>query len=223
MKWLMNKILGSAQEKDTDNGDGKSLNPSQNIEDIKWVVIDIESTGLDTKKDRILSISTLEIENMEISVGSLHQWLVYQANPTLNKAVEIHGIMPSETKCGKPEDEVLKELLEVIGNKPLLGHHVGFDVAMLNRAVQHHFSTKFSNKYVDTAYVAMQVIDAFHKTGYPGQHPPSLDELCSKLNITVFDRHSASGDTLATAQAFLMMCAQLRKRFGRPVKFKDLL
>jgi len=220
MKRLLKKLFAPSNATADDNGDAKGN--SQLVEDLKWVVIDMETTGLDTKKDRILSISTLIIENMEISVGSLRQWLVYQANPTLNKAVEIHGIMPAETKCGKPEDEVLKELLDILGTHPLLGHHVGFDVAMLNRAAEAHFGTKLGNQHVDTAHMAMQVIDAFHKTGYPGQHPPSLDELCTKLNITVFNRHSATGDTLATAEAFLMMCAHLRKRLGRPLKFKDL-
>ena len=222
MRWFGKKASDLPFVQDYLEINRKPPSPASELSELKLVVIDIETSGLDIQKDRILSVSTLCIDCMELSIDSAQQWIVYQLDTFWNEAIEIHGILPSETQHGKPEDEVLRELLSILENHPVIGHHVGFDMKMLDRATRRHFGLKLRNRMVDTAHLSMQVLEAFHRTGYPGQRPPSLDEVCAQLNITVLDRHTSTGDAYACAEAFLLLCARLRKNYGRSLRLKDL-
>jgi DNA polymerase III subunit epsilon len=220
--WFKRKTSDLPFVQDYLESNSKPSSNTSDLSELKLIVVDIETSGLDIHKDRILSVSTLCIDRMELSVDSLRQWLVYQPDPFWNQAVEIHGILPSETQLGKPEDDVMRELLPILANHPVVGHHVGFDLRMLDRAARRHFGLKLCNRWVDTAHLSMHVLDAFHHTGYPGQRPPSLDDICSQLNITVIDRHTSTGDAYACAEAFLLLSARLRKHLGRPLRLKDI-
>lgn len=222
MNWFHRKKTNAAFVRDFLEANRKATPAASLISDLKFVVIDMETSGLNTHKDRILSVSTLCIDAMDLEVNSLREWLVYQTDAPMNQAVEIHGILPSETRHGRPEEVVLEELLPLLSNHVLVGHHVGFDIRMLSNSLRRYFGIKLPNPWVDTAHLAMQVLEAFHRTGYPGQRPPSLDDVCSQLNVTVVDRHTSAGDSFATAEIFLLLCARLKKQLGRPLKLKDL-
>lgn len=222
MKWFGSKTSDLPFVQDYLEINRRPPSPSSELSDLKLAVVDIETSGLNIQKDRILSVSMLCIDGMELSIDSARQWIVYQPDAFWNEAVEIHGILPSETQHGKPEDEVLSELLSTLENRPVVGHHVGFDMRMLDKATRRHFGLKMKNRMIDTAHLSMNVLEAFHHTGYPGQRPPSLDEVCAQLNITVVDRHTSTGDAYACAEAFLLLCARLRKTIGRPLRLKDL-
>lgn len=188
----------------------------------RFVILDCETTGFDIHHSRILSLATAEISEGRLRLARTHSWTVFQPGAAMNKAVAIHGILPAETAGGQPEPEVLLEFLQSIHGAILVGHHIHFDIAMLNAALQRHFKTTLRNPTLDTAAFAMNAIDAFAKTAYPGQREPSLDEVCAQLKIAPLERHTAEGDTFTTAQIFLAMCAQQQRRLGRPLTIADL-
>lgn len=192
------------------------------VADHTVIVLDAETTGFDVHKDRLLSLATLEITRREIRVDRMHSWLVYQSEAPLNEAVQVHGILPSSSAEGKPESAVVRELLPLIGGNLIVGHHIGFDVRILRAVARRHLHVKLRNRVVDTALLAMRELSAFHRTGYPNQRPPTLEEVCAHLNIPMMDRHTAAGDTFTTAEVFLVICARMRKRLGRPLQFSDL-
>ena len=222
MKWFGRKVSDLPFVRDYLEINRKPPSLSSELSELKLVVIDMETSGLDIQKDRILSVSTLCIDCLELSIESARQWMVYQPDTPWNEAIKIHGILPSETRHGKPEEEVLRELLRMLENHPVVGHHVGFDMRMLDQATRRHFGLKMRNRMIDTANLSMHVLEAFHRTGYPGQRLPSLDEVCAQLNITVIDRHTSTGDAYACAEAFLLLCARLRKNIGRSLRLRDL-
>lgn len=186
------------------------------------VVLDAEATGLRVNADRILSLATLEIENSEIDVSSARSWLVRRGDAPLNEAVHIHGILPSDSEAGVEESQVLRELLPILEGRIIVGHHIRFDLMLLNDAARRHLGIRLKNQCVDTAFLAMQELVAFHKTGYGNQPLPTLEEVCSQLDVTMIDRHTAIGDTFTTAEVFLLLVARMRKRFGRLVRYGDL-
>ena len=105
----------------------------------------------------------------------------------------------------------------------IVGHHIRFDAAMINDAMMRHFKTKFCSRIIDTALMAMTELVAFHQTGYANQRPPSLDEVCSQLNLPVVARHTAEGDAFTTAEVFLLLYGRIRRRLRRrPVQARDL-
>lgn len=189
---------------------------------LSFLVIDAETSGFKIGQDRLLSLATIPLCAGDLHLGQAAEWVVYQPAAAVTPATEIHGILPSETASGAAEREVLADLLPRLHGAVLVGHHVGFDAAMLDEALRRHFGIGLRNPFVDTAALAMHTLDAFARTAYPGQRPPSLEELCAHCGITPLDRHTAVGDAFTTAEIFLLLCARLRRRFDRALLARDL-
>lgn len=190
--------------------------------DLPFIVLDAETTGFDHETDRLLSIGLVPIREGRIRVDQRRTWLVQQSDAPNNDAVKIHGISPAASAKGQPEEEVLRELLDLLTGQILVGHHIGFDSAMISAALQRHFGTRLRNPLLDTAMIARRRVDAFHKTGYANQRPPGLDELCTHAGLPILGRHTASGDAFTTAQLFLWLCGRMRVRLGRQLIADDL-
>ncbi|MDR1010647.1 MAG: 3'-5' exonuclease [Opitutaceae bacterium] len=188
----------------------------------RFVVLDCETSGFDIQHNRILSLATAEISGGRLHIAKSREWTVFQPGAAMNKAVAIHGILPAQTAGGRPEPEVLLEFLQGTHGAILVGHHVNFDIAMLDAALQRHFRVTLRNPALDTAALAMIAIEAFARTAYPGQREPTLDEVCAQCKIAPFERHTAEGDTFTTAQLFLAMCAMRQRHLARPLTIADL-
>jgi DNA polymerase-3 subunit epsilon len=189
---------------------------------IRFVVLDCETSGFKVGTDRILSLAAFEITKDRIDIAGSRKWIVYQPQVRLNQATAVHGILPEEIRQGTPEQTVIPDLLPMLGGAVLVGHHVRFDAAMLNDLLMRHYKIRFRNRLIDTAHMAMNELTAFHKTGYANQRPPSLDEVCAQLDLPLIARHTAEGDAFLTAEVFLMLSGQIRKRLGRPLRAGDL-
>lgn len=190
--------------------------------ELRFLVLDAETTGFQVGRDRLLSLATMPALGGDLRVGAATTWVVRQPVASLNAATAVHGILPIDTAAGEDERAVLAALLPQLHGAIIVGHHIGFDCAMIDEALRRHFHHRLRNPRLDTAQLAMQTIDAFAKTAYPGQHPPTLEELCAHCDIPATDRHTAAGDTFTTAELFLFLCARLRRRLGRPLLARDL-
>jgi len=203
-------------------GTPKSIPGKTPINDLLFIVLDCETTGFNSATDRVLSLAIAELRSGRLHIARSAAWLIRQDRPA-TQAVAVHGILPSDTAFfGQPESEVLLELLPRLQGAVIVGHHIGFDLAMLNAAMKRHFKKPLRNPVLDTARFAMDSIEAFARTGYPGQREPTLDEVCAQCGITPLDRHTAEGDTFTTATLFLAMCARRQRQLGHPLRAGDL-
>jgi DNA polymerase-3 subunit epsilon len=191
------------------------------ITDLLFVVLDCETTGFNSTQDRILSLAMAELRSGRLHIARSASWLLRQ-DRSVTQAVSVHGILPSDTAVGQPECDILIELLPRLQGAIIVGHHIGFDVAMLNAALKRHFHISLRNPVLDTARLAMSAVEAFARTGYPGQREPTLDEVCVQCGISPLDRHTAEGDTFTTATLFLALCARRQRQLGRPLRANDL-
>jgi DNA polymerase-3 subunit epsilon len=221
MKWLSRQPLTPLAKAYRDATSPK-VNRQTSFDELSFAVLDTETTGLDVRRDRLLSLALVPVRQNQIHVAQIRSWLVYQPRTLLNEAVQVHGIFPEETATGQPEPDVLAEFLPLISGQVLVGHHLRFDAAMIDAAMKRHYHIGLRNPLIDTADLAMGTFEAFGRTPYPGQRPPSLDELCSYCEIEPMDRHTAEGDAFTTAELFLVICARLQKLRGRPLLAKDL-
>jgi DNA polymerase-3 subunit epsilon len=188
----------------------------------RLVVLDTETSGLDVDTDRILSIALFEMNGGQMDMARSRKWIVYQPEARPTEATTIHGILPCETREGTPEKEVLTELLPLLAGAIVVGHHIDFDSAMLNKALMRHFHIRFRNRIVDTAHIAMDELIPFHKTGYANQPPPALEEVAAQFDLPPVARHTAEGDAFITAEIFLFLCGRIRRRKRRPAQLRDL-
>jgi len=194
------------------------------LTEVRFVVLDAETTGFDVARDRMLSLAALPVHGSKVALNALRSWTIRQAATAVTAAVAVHGILPNETAQGTGEREVLAELLPMLHGAVLVGHHVRFDAGMLHAALQRHFGAGLRNPLVDTAHLAMGTLEAFRKTGYVNQRPPTLEEVCAHCEIEPVERHTAAGDTFTTAEVFLLLLARLRRMVpNRPLRLGDLL
>lgn len=189
---------------------------------LRFVVLDAETSGFDLARDRLLSLASIEVSRGQIDIASTRSWLVFQPGAAVNAAVAVHGILPAQTAGGETEERVLDEFLPHLHGAVLVGHHVSFDAQMIDAAMRRHFRTGLRNPLLDTALLAMHTLDAFRRTAYPGQRPPSLEDVCAHCGIEAIDRHTADGDAFTTAEVFLLLCGRLRRQLGRPLRAGDL-
>ena len=191
------------------------------IAELLFIVLDCETTGFDTANDRILSLAINELRGGRLHIARSAAWLFRQARP-VNDTVAVHGILPFDTAHGEQEKDILRELLPRLQGAVIVGHHIGFDIAMLNAAMKRHFRTSLCNPILDTARFAMSAVEAFARTGYPGQREPTLDEVCAQCGIAPTDRHTAEGDSFTTATLFLALCARRQRQLASLLRASDL-
>lgn len=176
-----------------------------NYENIRFVVIDTETTGFDYINDRILCIGAISIKNNKILVADSFE--VYIKQDVFNKeTVKIHGIRKNGTEIKTSEEEALKQFLEYLDDAIIIAHHTKFDITMINEALKRLKVGPIKSKQLDTNYIHKKVSAGdFFKKMY------SLDELCEIYNIKMHDRHTALGDALLTAYVFLKLTHKYKK------------
>jgi len=201
----------------------KSPSGSQVLKEAKIIVIDAETTGLVPNTDRLLSLGGLRIAGRSILVRE--QFEAYLSTPTElehREAVSIHGIIPnSQRYVYDTEEDLLARFLDYLGpDGVIVGHHIGFDVGIINRAMNAQGAGPLLNPVIDTGKLAQRIRPSGYWT------PPrefSLDRLARQYNIPLSDRHTAMGDAFITAVLWLKLTARLEERLGREPVVSDLV
>lgn len=187
----------------------RPFNKKQPVETISFVVFDTETTGLDLRKDHILSIAALRVQAWQIDLNDRLEYFVHQAYRPEQAAVAIHGILPGEREHSLSEAEAMARFLAFCGNSVLVGHHAAFDVAMVNEALKNMGAGKLRNKLLDTGVLARRLA----RRPSAGPQPPlGLDQLCQQYKIPMSDRHTAAGDTYITAILLIKLLYRLEMR-----------
>ncbi len=95
--------------------------PDLPIEQIRFVVLDSETTGLDPRKDRIVTIGAIAVSNHEILLEDSFEALL-KVNYN-SSAVTVHGVTREESRAGIDEPAALEEFLKYLGDGVIIGHH----------------------------------------------------------------------------------------------------
>jgi DNA polymerase-3 subunit epsilon len=175
---------------------------TQSIDSVRFVVLDTETTGLNPKRDQIITIGAVAVQNNQIVLeDSLELLLRIAWN---GASVTVHGITRDEALVGMSEYDAMVHFLPYVGNDVIVGHHIGHDITALNEACKRHFDRELQNQVIDTMELALQLQEAgwSPEGGLPGF---SLDDLCRTFSIPPHDRHTAGGDAFLTAQIFLRL------------------
>jgi DNA polymerase-3 subunit epsilon len=176
--------------------------------DRRFVVFDNESTGLDPRKDRIVSIGAVAVRNDEILLDDTFEATVRIAYNT--SAVVVHGITQEESRRGVEEADAVRGFLTYLGNDILVGHHVMFDYLLIEGAARRLGHAALPNQALDTMRLAL----ALEAAGAFAEAPITsfdFDSLCARFGVVPHDRHTAPGDAFLTAQIFLKLLRLLRR------------
>lgn len=155
-----------------------------------YVCIDLETTGLNPKTDRIIEIGVVKVWNNEI----VQEWesLVNPGRNLEERITELTGIKDEQLTSAPTVDEVLPILLEIIGDGPLLGHSVLFDYSFVKKAAVNRKMT-FEKEGIDTLKIARKYLADLESR--------SLGCLCRHYGIC-HNAHRALDDARATVELY---------------------
>ena len=179
---------------------------------VRFVVLDSETTGLDPRKDRLITIGAVAVIGGEIRLDDVFDALLEVSYNS--SAVTVHGVTRQESLSGVSEPEALERFLAYLKDGVIVGHHIGHDVATLNAGYQRHWGFSLENCSLDTMELALNLERDGAFPGSDAFADFSLDGLCSLFSVIPHDRHTASGDAFMTAQVFLRLL-RLASRHGR--------
>lgn len=184
----------------------------QSVESTRFVVLDTETTGFDYDNDRILCIGAVVLQNNAIAIPDSFEIYIHQDHYDKNSA-QIHGILKDWVMDKPTELEALQQFLAFLGDSVIIAHHTGFDITMINRALERNGLPILTNKTLDTAFLYKKTLIMSNLLERKEKY--ALDDLADKFDISKKDRHTAMGDAYITAIAFLKIVKKLKDLKGK--------
>jgi DNA polymerase-3 subunit epsilon len=182
------------------------------VDRVRFVVLDSETTGLNPRVDRIVTIGAVAVQAGEIVIDDGCAALIKMDGNT--SAVAVHGVTRDESRGGVEETDALARFLAYVRDGVIVGHHIGHDIATFNAAYERHWGAALLNRSLDTMDLTLHL----ERDGAFAERPPirqyTLDALCDFFGVIPHDRHTATGDAFITAQVFLRLL-KLAARHGR--------
>lgn len=174
-----------------------SADPATPLDRQEWLVVDVETTGLDVRSDRLIAIGAIRMQGNRIEYGASFDVVLRQEEASSRDNILIHRIAGDEQRQGLDPAEALVAFLEFAGKRPIVGYHAGFDRAMIAKEMRAHLALRFDAPFLDLALAAPTLL-----ADRDGPLPDNLDGWLARHDIVIAQRHRAVFDALGTAQFF---------------------
>jgi DNA polymerase III subunit epsilon len=156
----------------------------------RWIVIDLETSGLDPKTDRILAIGAIAIEHGRVKLDDSFEAIVFQTQVSDVSNILIHGITGQTQKNGRPMQDVIDDFEQWRAGAPIAGWHIGFDAAFLEPVYARLNHSPLPHASLDVAQLATCLL---------GTKFSDLDACARAFSIPIHARHHAAMDAWITA------------------------
>ena len=177
-----------------------------------YIALDVETTGLDPAKDRLLEIGAVKVTGGVIC--ETYSTLIDTKFPVPPRIQELTGITDEMRKTGKEAEAAMKEFLEFRGELPVVGHNIPFDFGFLKQTA---FQTgrSFEAYGLDTLKIARQLL--------PGMPSRTLTALCGHYKIDPGDAHRALSDAKAAHELLCCLWEEFGEQAPEAFELKELV
>lgn len=166
------------------------------------VVFDTETTGLNTKKDAVLSIGAVKVKGDKILTSQSFEIFLKPNKEISAESIKIHHIRPCDLEHAIDPIEGVQKFLEFIGNRPLVGYYLEFDVAMINRIIKPWLGITLPNTQTDISGLYFDKKIALIPQGNIDLR---FDTILESLNIPRMGQHNALNDAIMTAMVYIKL------------------
>lgn len=161
-----------------------------------YIALDTETTGVNPSVDRIIEIGMAKVIDGEIVAR--YSTLIDPQMHISERITELTGITNEDVK-GKPViADIIEEIIEFMGDLPLLGHNIIFDYSFIKKAAVNN-SLSFEKNGIDTLKMARRLLPEMPHKG--------LEYLCGQLDINPGHSHRAYDDAVSAMQLYNKMYA----------------
>ncbi|RLA09041.1 MAG: hypothetical protein DRQ51_00205 [Gammaproteobacteria bacterium] len=195
------------------------VDKNKTIKDLEFIVLDFETTGLDLKKDVILSFGWTLIKNNKINLGASCHYLINVKQKLKKDAVTVHQITDDKLQDGFVVEDILPKLLEVIKGRVVVAHHDIIEKTHLQKTCQKLYDYKIPVIFADTMKIEKRELDRRNIPVVANQL--RLFNIRSNLSLPKYNAHSAIEDAIATAELFLAQISHMQQGFN--TKLKNIL
>ena len=167
--------------------------------DTEYCILDLETTGLSNKTEKITEIGVIKYKNGE-QIGEF-ECFVNPEKPIPAKVVEVTHITDEMVKDAETIDKVLPKLIEFLGDSVLVAHNADFDMGFLRHNFE-KYGYKFDYTYVDTLRLAKAI--------FPNYKKYKLGIIADNLGIKVDVAHRALDDVKTLLAVFKVMIKEAK-------------
>jgi DNA polymerase-3 subunit epsilon len=175
------------------------LNERSALAAARFVVVDVETSGLDARRDRLLAIGAVAVEAGRLRPGEGYDVTVHNPVPSARSNILVHGISPDAQTAGLAADAALMGFLELARHDVLVAYHAGFDQAVLQRALREQLGVRLPNLWLDVAHLAPALVPEARLSNR------SLDDWLAYFGLRAHSSHNAAYDAYATAELLLIL------------------
>ncbi len=179
---------------------------SDSLRQQRWVVLDLETTGLNVNRDLVLSIGAVVIADGAIDLAQQFECTLQRNGHKIGPAVLLHGLGPDAMAAGCDPVDGLLDFMDFLGDSPVLAFHAPFDQRMLGRALKDTLAYRLQHTFIDVAELAPLL------NPQTVLREASLDDWIGHFGLQVDERHNASADAFVTAQLALILFSQARRQ-----------
>ena len=178
----------------------------QPLKKLRFIVLDLETTGLNPSRDKVIAIGAVAIEGMAIHLGDQFDLVLRRPELDISETVLIHGIGPEALTRGHDAGDALIRLLEWMNGDPILAFHKAFDRRFLEKTLRQELNYTQSHTWLDVA----DLMPAFFPQAPAGTQ--KLDHWIDHFHLDISARHHAAADALATAELTLIALREAQKQ-----------
>ncbi len=178
--------------------------PETPLAELSALAIDTETTGLDPRQDRVISVGAVRLQGTRLYRSSTLNLLVNPGRSIPNRTIAVHGISNSMVAGAPPFAAVAEQVTGATEGVALVGFHTDFDLRMLQSEMRHCGRDWLPGPCLDVMllYAAL----------FPDARSLLLDDIAAAFDVPVIGRHSALGDALTTAEIYARLVPVLSGR-----------
>jgi DNA polymerase-3 subunit epsilon len=183
------------------------------------VAFDCETTGLDSRRDDIITIAAVRIKGDRILTSERFEAVARPEARMREDAIKVHLLRESDVEAGNRIETIIPHFLEFIGGRPLIGYYVEFDVRMVDKYLRGLIGIELPNPLIEVSTL-------YYERKY-GDAPPgtvidlSFLAILRDLDLPALNQHDAFNDALMTAMMYLKL-RDLRQRGVRLPRSREI-
>ncbi len=166
------------------------------------IVFDTETTGLNPKKDEILSIGALKIKGNKILTSEKFELFVKPSCDINEESIKIHQIRNIDLQNGCEPLDAIVQFLHFIGARPVVGYYIEFDVKMINKYIKPLLGITLPNRQIEVSGIYH---DKKIKFIPEGTIDLRFDVIMKDLGLPIFGKHDALNDAVMTAMMYIKL------------------
>jgi DNA polymerase-3 subunit epsilon len=184
-----------------------------------YCAIDVETTGLDLRRDSVVSIGSIGINAGRIVCGDSYYSLIRPACQVSVASMRVHCLRPADLENAPAARDVGQEVARKLAGRIVIAHAAWIERAFLSRLLR-QAGLRFAAPVIDTAALARAL---GYAQGGPHGREPSLELLARQLALPVYAPHHALGDAITTAAVFLALATKAGTGTTKPASARSLV